>query len=318
MRNPYRVGARLSTWVVMLLVALALGAPVTAQAQEEKEKKIPAPETLVLPTKDGVLLACTWYGSIEGKKAVPIILMHGEGGNRKQFDALASKLQGLGFAVISFDMRGHGDSNRMQNNRELPAPERMNRLQWEAVVGFDLQTVKQFLLDKNDNEELNIDALGMVAADMSAILAVNWVLLDYSWTDLPGRRQGKDIKALVLLSPQRSFKGMSLVPRTLLSGPMAVQSVLITNGSQEPGPHADALKIYETLRQTHPEAPAAQKRANEMLFMVEKTTKLQSVALLDPKLSLGVDNMIAAFLKWRLVDRQENFLWASRKPAAGN
>ena len=78
--------------------------------------------------------------------------------------------------------------------------------------GGDVEMCKAFLMEKNNNKELNIDKLCLVGAEMGAVVAVDWAARDWSWPILPGRKQGQDVKALVLLSPEWSFKGMTIGP----------------------------------------------------------------------------------------------------------
>jgi len=50
--------------------------------KEEEKDKFPEPENVSLETKDGVSIKATYYASKLKKKAVPIIMLHGWGGNR--------------------------------------------------------------------------------------------------------------------------------------------------------------------------------------------------------------------------------------------
>ena len=77
----------------------------------------------------------------------------------------------------------------------------------------DIEACKRFLLRENNEGELNIELLTVVAAgEMGAVIGLNWVAMDWSWPILPGRKQGQDVKALVLLSPGQSFKGVTGAP----------------------------------------------------------------------------------------------------------
>jgi len=298
----------LSLLVGMLSPQLLLG--------DEEEKKPPKPEDLILNTKDGVILACTYYGSLKGKQAVPVILLHGGGENehRGQYAKFALALQDIGHAVMTVDLRGYGGSKQTVFGKEVPDPQKMTPQMLAMMYKQDLLKVKQFLTSKNDKGELNLEALAVVAADMSTVMAINWVIQDWSWPNFPGRRQGKNIKALVLLSPERTYKGVQ-VTRVLPTAPMAAQSVLIVVGEQSPHELGDANRIFDALRRTHPEPPAGEGK-KETLFLVKKKTKLQGMSLLDPRLNLQVDRQIAIFLKWRLVDQQAmQYPWSLRNAA---
>src|ERR1019366_3265127 len=85
----------------------------TALCQPVAFAQPPAPVPAKITTVDGVKLNATFYGS--AKKNSPVVIMvHpiGDGKNSKppEWKALAEYLQKQDFAVITFDLRGHGDS----------------------------------------------------------------------------------------------------------------------------------------------------------------------------------------------------------------
>ena len=75
----------------------------------------PKPEEVKFDTADKVELHGTFYAS--GKNKSPcVILVHKIGGNRQQqgLEKLARALQESNYAVLSFDLRGHGDSTSVE------------------------------------------------------------------------------------------------------------------------------------------------------------------------------------------------------------
>ena len=85
------------------------------------------PQIQELTTSDGVRLVATYYPSKLGKKATPVLMLHDWKESRTVFDPLAQKLSGgsqpseegeapalefESFAVVTLDLRGHGDSVR--------------------------------------------------------------------------------------------------------------------------------------------------------------------------------------------------------------
>src|SRR5215475_4904312 len=106
----------------LLLVALAISSVSllpAMQAQEEKGRT----DKVRFQTIDGVDLHGTFYPS--GKSNPPtVILLHavGENSKKKGWVHLAEELQKKGFAVLTFDFRGHGQST------EIVEPQKF----WEA------------------------------------------------------------------------------------------------------------------------------------------------------------------------------------------
>src|SRR5579871_5903348 len=100
----------LSSGRLATLVCAALGLtllPTPARAQNAKS------EGITFETFDKVELQGDWYPSPkEGKKSPAALLLHKLGPNcdRKQMAPLAEALQAGGYAVLTFDFRGHGAS----------------------------------------------------------------------------------------------------------------------------------------------------------------------------------------------------------------
>ena len=59
---------------------------------------------------DGTILSATYYRGAAGKDSVPIVLLHGKNGTRRDFDAIIPTLTSQGMAVLVPDIRGHGKS----------------------------------------------------------------------------------------------------------------------------------------------------------------------------------------------------------------
>lgn len=59
---------------------------------------------------DGAILSATYYRGAAGKESVPVVLLHGLGGTRRDFDAIIPALLNAGMAVLVPDIRGHGKS----------------------------------------------------------------------------------------------------------------------------------------------------------------------------------------------------------------
>jgi pimeloyl-ACP methyl ester carboxylesterase len=244
---------------------------------------------------------------IQKKDVVPVILLHGWQGQRREFDFTASFLQSRGHAVIAVDLRGHGGSRtRLRYNREVLLDlDRMRRDELGAMI-WDVDAAKRFLFGKNNEGELNIEMLCVVGAEMGAIVATNWVSLDWDWPQLPAGRQGRDAKALVLLSPLESHKGVTLNRALRHPAIRNVVSVMIVAGTEDEEGLRDALSIYNRLERFRPSSSA------DSLFLYEPETSLRGTKLLRTR-GLTVNERIARFLQLRLVANKDRFPWRERK-----
>ncbi len=176
------------------------------------------------------------------------------------------------------------------------------------MVQYDMETLKSFLMRKNNEGELNIEKLCVVGAEMGASVALGWAKLDWSWPLLAGKKQGQDVKALVLLSPKLNFRGINA--KAALDHP-AVRSrlaMLIAVGGRDSRAATDANRLHAMLQRYHPEPPPEQVREQKDLFFGEFDTELQGTKMLGQQLK--VEQWIASFIQLRLVN--QNFPWRDR------
>jgi pimeloyl-ACP methyl ester carboxylesterase len=274
------------------------------------DEDLPAPYDISgseLTTQDGVALKASFFPSKEGKEAVPIILLHGLKGSRKDYGTLAVALHREGHAVLVPDLRGHG-AVESSGSRFGPA-------EFNQMVQFDMETLKSFLIKKNNAGELNIEKLCIVGADMGASVALNWALLDWSWPQYPGVKQGQHVKALVLLSPERRFKGIGV--EDALKNPLLNRfvSIFILFGNDEPKVASQVKLLHTTLSRLHPEPDEENAERDKTLFLKGFDTKAQGTKLFDPRLNLGVEARIEKFIELRLVAKE--YPWAETGKKSG-
>ena len=176
------------------------------------------------------------------------------------------------------------------------------------LVGGDLETLKAFLVQKNNQRELNIDKLCVIGSGMGAVIALNWSALDWSWPRLSTGKQGQDVKALVLVSPEWSVKGVTI--NRAISQPQVRTEIdmLIMVGNEKASAAREAKRLHKTLERYHGEPD--ENAQNNDLFYLEVKTSLQGTKLLTSR-SLKLDAAIAQFIEWRLVN--QDFPWAERK-----
>jgi pimeloyl-ACP methyl ester carboxylesterase len=315
------LSAILLSVVMLSLSSRAVGqgtpsAPPASKNAASKAPKLPPAEDVDLLTDDGVALKATFYQGTKGKESVPVILLHMYKGSRKDYTQPAGKgatpvalyLQQQGHAVLVPDLRGHGDSTWVRGAGRRIDAKTMPVLAFGAMVSGDVEACKRFLLAKNNEGQLNIEKLCLVGAEMGGVVAMDYARFDWSWP-LLAIKQGQDVKALVLISPQRSFRGLQI--KSLLSQRAIVGqlSMMLLVGSEDKRAEQEARQLYTSLKRFHPNADAA-KPADRTLFYLSLPTSLQGTKMFEAP-ELQVAERIAGFIKVRLVDQA--FPWKKRK-----
>ncbi len=286
-----------------------------------KENLPPDPETVNLETKDGLQLEATYYGSLKGKDAVPVILLHMHKGSRADMDGLARYLQAAGHAVIAPDLRGHGKSTQIKRGDDVKTIDAANlRLgDYDAMVTQDMQTVKKYLIERNNEAKLNIEKLCVAGAEMGAVVAMNWAVYDWDAPILPNYKQGQDVKAVALISPAMNFKGINATAALNKRSLQTDLSVLIIVGGKTPKALDDAQRIDKRMSAARPKPPADEKERREKqdLFFDNLPTTLEGTKILEePQLATRAANDLAQFIDARLVTKK--FPWAVRKNPLGD
>jgi pimeloyl-ACP methyl ester carboxylesterase len=130
----------------------------------------PAPATEVrLTTSDRVEIAASYWKA--GDPTAPaILLLHGNGGNRRDMLDMATWLAGEGYSVLSIDIRGHGRSSpESKSFGYLEARDAHTALAWirqqhpaskVGAIGFSLGGAASVL---GEEGPLDVDALVMMS-----------------------------------------------------------------------------------------------------------------------------------------------------------
>ena len=308
--------------LVALLAAASGHHSASAQAPG---RRLPAPEPVkqVLTTKDGVQLAITYYASTAGQQAAPVIMLHDFNETRAVFDNLARLLQDppppragakdavLPRAVVTVDLRGHGDSKTMYGRDGISVKLDANRFQtvdFVNMVRFDLEAVRQFLIAENDAGKLNLNKLGVVGSGMGANVALLWAARDWATPPLAARKQGQDVKALALISPRWNFRGLEL--RDAMKFPPIQQrlSILLAYGAADRNFAKDGEILDKTFARFHVEPPPDRVQERKDYFLLAPETNLQGTELLTKH---GLESAIAEFIEARL--GRKDFPYVPRK-----
>ena len=246
----------------------------------------------------------TYYPGPEKKTTVPLILVHDWNSNRSEMHALALYLQSLNHAVIVPDLRGHGTSATQPGTGEPIDLEKMSRAAIESMV-LDIEAAKTYLLQRNNEGKLNIEQLGVLGTGLGASLAVIWAVGDWNVRNLPTYKMGQDVKAVILVSPVQSFKGVTVNVALKARNILGQLSALTVVGQQDARRYTDAKRIYKAFQQAHREGD------DLALPFYEADTSLQGKDLVYAR-GLQVPEWIRAFIEERLVKRGQEFPWTDR------
>ncbi len=305
-----------------LMCLLLPGLGVTAScgwAQTDAQPKkidVPAPERVLLKTKDNVELTAEWYGGFGGKDAVPVILVHDWDGSRKDLLPLAEFLQKKhGYAVIVPDLRGHGESLSAEGVDDPLDRERFKKVELASMVE-DIDSCRRYLQDKNDAGELNLDMLVVLACGKMGIHAANWCILDWRWGPIGNVKQGRNVKSLILVSPQKRFKSLNITPAIktpLFAGREAALPLLLMWGAQDQSSAVDGESIFNLLKKERGQpddfADDRDRLARQNLFQAVYPSGANGAELLNvPKVAAD----IVLFIDQKVVAKKDVFLWQSR------
>jgi pimeloyl-ACP methyl ester carboxylesterase len=168
------------------------------------------------------------YPARLGINAPVVMMIHEKDRSSRDFEepiadlknqGFAEHLQGLGYAVLAVDLRGHG-----ANARKALSPQ-----DWRLMID-DLQAAYQFLVDRHNRGKLNLAKLGVVALGEGANLAAAWANMPGGAVSGEGRTS--DLGALVLISPLADGEGFLLRQVTNALAPRVPLTILVGERDQ--------------------------------------------------------------------------------------
>jgi hypothetical protein len=297
MRRPF-----LHVFAVLLSLSLLTGS-ATAQPKALRAR---------FTTVDGVEINGHFYeGGKKGGVDTPVVmLLHAYESNSltKDWINLAESLQKSGYAVLSFDFRGHGDSTTVADpalfwsnptNRNFiksPNPKRVSieakdfKPEYRTALINDIASAKAWLDRKNDNKQCNTGATILIGAEEGATLGAIW--LNSEWyrfrmvqkgfvlVNVP-EPEGADVCACVWLSMSTKLGAgatTSIPVHSTLLLPARYQAtpMLFVHGDGDAVGKALATKLDKDLKD--PKAPKGKFKFTGALEV--KGTKLTGAGLL--------------------------------------
>lgn len=231
-------------------VASCLICGQTALAQQKSDDK---GKDLILTAADRWPIHITYFESSKGKESPPVILLTSTEGsdktdarNRKVWLPTALALQKSDFAVVTVDLRKHGDSvPPVVAGQE--APLKMNPDDYALMAAADLEAVKAFLMEEHAAEKLNIRKLGIVSMGSSSMVAAAFAVADWAKKPFPdgptlatSTPRGQDVRALIAYSPNTSVKGLNSGTILRVVKPLLIAvHVVASKDDKDDSKHAD-------------------------------------------------------------------------------
>lgn len=280
---------------------------------DQETEELADPEVVTMATRDRVALVATYFAGPSSKETMPIILIHDWDGDRKQLFPFAEYLrEELKASVLVPDLRGHGDSIRLENSDEKIDRGRFRKAEIASAVQ-DIERCKKFLMAQNNEGKLNIELLTVIAVGETAVHAVQWCINDWAWPlTAGGLKQGQDVKMLVLVNPATETGGISLIPNLkmpLMSGqgmpPLPLQIVWAHRNSKAV---KQSKEIYNEIVESRDNAD------DPVLYMTKVDNSSQSGTglLNNPDERREVQQRIAAEIRNKILANRELLVWQNR------
>jgi hypothetical protein len=281
--------------------------------------KVKSSTQVLRATGDDFPIHITYYEANPDKNpngvenAAVIVLLHGEGGSRLIWDkssalqgklAVAPQLAELGYAVVSVDLRKHGESladgqARSLDNNDFP-----------KMAQNDLPAIKKSLVEEHENKKLNVNKLAIIASDSMAPVALEFAELDWRQTPFldgpggaPGTPRGQDVRALVLLSPVSSVGRVNGTrAANFLKNPNLKIAAMIVCGTRDAEDKSSAQKIHQIFA-------GPRQNAERVEFLRPNTNARGTDLLANP--AAAIEPPILTFLDKHV--KNLNSTWQTRK-----
>jgi dienelactone hydrolase len=169
-------------FVLLLLVAFLL--PLGATAQQ-----LPAARVFDLKASDGAILKATYFAAV--KSGPGVLLLHQCNRQRKVWDDLAGQLATAGINVLTFDLRGFGESGGSPFDKLTP--QEQAQVEAEKWPG-DIETAFQYLISQ---QGVTRDVIGVGGASCGVNNSIQ-----------TAHRHPGEVKSLVLLSGGTDLAGL--------------------------------------------------------------------------------------------------------------
>jgi len=174
-------------------------------------KKTSNIHTIEYISKDNYVISSTLkYPQKQAKKYPFVILIHSWAQSSKYWGKLPNALLNKGYAVLEVDLRGHGKSNRLANMKQFS----YMYLSSKSVLQMPNDIYQTLSQVYNSYSNLSRTEVYFIGADIGASVALK-----------VAEFLGKAPAAMVLISPQVDFKGISVTDALVEIGDVPILSV---------------------------------------------------------------------------------------------
>lgn len=298
--RPAQLISRLGLVLMLLLVS-----STALQAQDEHI------ETHTLATKDRWPIHITYYKHAGNRDTPVVVLLHDQRGDRRVWTAgFANQLWTKGYAVIAVDLRKHGESKLEDETGNPSDVGDVKPDDYKKMVAYDMDAVKDFIFTEHQEQNLNMRKMGIIAPEFSAIIAMNFAMIDWQqkpYDDAPTPQmrtpRGQDVRAMVLISPMTSVRGLTTVaPIRLMRNSALPISFLFCVGSEDTLDKKDTEQLYKQIAGRNP-------KDNEHVFLETYPYNLRGMALFGK--GLKIEPHIEIFLEKNLLELDDE--WVDRR-----
>jgi hypothetical protein len=175
----------------------------------------------------------------------------------------------------------------------------------------DMFAVKQFLYDKHQEKQLNMNKMAIVAAGPMAPVAINFAAADALMpphddapVDANKTPRGQDVRAIVLLSPEMAAGRLnSTKALNVIRTPGVGIAALVVVGAQDTADKGNAKKMFEIMEK-------GQAKNEKRVYMVSPQLRDRELGLIG-KLPDQVETPIHNFLNKHV--KEFPSAWRDRK-----
>lgn len=333
-RRPVRMVVTVPATLLLAVVAFSAAA---------QDAALPAAQERTLETSDGVRFTAWYYATpSDVTPAGTVILIHDVvEGSQKTLVNLATSLQRSGYAVVAPDLRGRGAGSHLSGEGGEPRGDPadsvrgLKKSDFEAMAASrgrvrddpasshrgEIEAVRAWIKQQADAGKIDIDRLCVVGSGLGATLAAMWAAADWNWPPTTSGPQGQQVRALVLVSPAMSKRGLSM------TGPLASESirfaipvlVIAGSGDRESARFFDQFKRFRPKEWVHhrggqqPQVDTAKElktleedkaMAAATAFFIQCSTSLSGNGLATDA-TVGVPEMVKTFLSLVLARKRD-------------